>query len=261
MTSADTLEEKGDGFATSLYSIPEIGQTREQYRQTVANARAHNISSVTPCKPHDPCWTLWRKAPVPAVAVRAGLALGTGYRRDVATGGTNYWEKAWDYGYEYSWLLGREIADPFFAKNPTKFAPWDYAKRVCLYPSVFETVLTAPLNTSNGTSTLIMMHFVAYVLGAAGIEQLPPPTLKTTDEASRHVPVGAPPPPRAALAQRRFGINIHFNSASPRSVAELKRGFSAIRQDFAWETVEPGPQRGRYNCESRFRFGCSENVG
>ena len=179
----------------------------------------------------------------------------------MASGGTNYWEKAWDYGYEYSWLLGREIADPFFAKNPSKFAPWNYAKRVCLYPSVFETVLTAPLNTSNGTSTLIMMHFVAYVLGAAGIEQLPPPTLKTTDEASRHVPVGAPPPPRAALAQRRFGINIHFNSASPRSVAELKRGFSAIRQDFAWETVEPGPQRGRYNCESRFRFGCGENVG
>ena len=50
VTSADTLDEKGDGFATSLYSIPEIGQTREQYRQTVANARAHDISSVTPCR-------------------------------------------------------------------------------------------------------------------------------------------------------------------------------------------------------------------
>ena len=111
-------------------------------------------------------------------------AVSTGFCKDSAE-----WQHCslWDYGYEYSWLLGREIADPFFAKNPSKFAPWDYAKRVCLYPSVFETVLTAPLNTSNGTSTLIMMHFVAYVLGAAGIEQLPPPTLKTTDEASASV--------------------------------------------------------------------------
>eukprot|EP01050_Picozoa_sp_SAG11_P007000 SAG11_NODE_569_length_8458_cov_5.574231_3_plen_191_part_00 len=82
-------DERSDGFATSLYSIPEVGQTRAQFRATAANARAHNVSSVTP----------W-------------LALGQGYRRSVPAG-TNYWAAAWDYGYEYSWLLGREIADPF----------------------------------------------------------------------------------------------------------------------------------------------------
>eukprot|EP01050_Picozoa_sp_SAG11_P006999 SAG11_NODE_569_length_8458_cov_5.574231_2_plen_139_part_00 len=58
--------------------------------------------------------------------------------------------------------------------NPEKFAPWDMAKRVCLYPSVFETVQTEAVQTSNGSSTLIMMHFLAYVRGAAGIGLLPP---------------------------------------------------------------------------------------
>jgi hypothetical protein len=151
-------DERSDGFATSLYSIPEVGQTRAQFRATAANARAHNVSSVTP----------W-------------LALGQGYRRSVPAG-TNYWDAAWDYGYEYSWLLGREIADPFYAANPEKFAPWDLAKRVCLYPSPFETAQTKAVQTANGSSTLIMMHFVAYVAGSADIGMLPP--VKSDDQTA-----------------------------------------------------------------------------
>ena len=57
--------------------------------------------------------------------------------------------------------------------NPRKFAPWDLAKRVCLYPSVFETAQTKTVQTDQGQSTMIMMHFLAYVHGAAGIGQLP----------------------------------------------------------------------------------------
>ena len=76
--SVYTLDEQGDSFATSLYSVPEIGQTRQQYRLTVQNAVAHNVSSVTP----------W-------------IALGSGYRRGITNTslGSNYWDSAWDYGY------------------------------------------------------------------------------------------------------------------------------------------------------------------
>ena len=145
--------ERSDGFATSLYAIPEIGQTRAQFRATAGNAQDHNASSFTP----------W-------------LALGQGYRRSIPTG-SNYWDPHWDYGYEYSWLLGREMADPFYSKNPGKFAPWNLAKRVCLYPSVFETVQTKTVQTTNGESTLAMMHFLSYVHGGAGIGELPNVTL------------------------------------------------------------------------------------
>jgi hypothetical protein len=150
--SVYTLDEQGDSFATSLYSVPEIGQTRQQYRLTVQNAVAHNVSSVTP----------W-------------IALGSGYRRGITNTslGSNYWDSAWDYGYEYSWILGAEINQPFYAKNPVKFAPWDYAKRAVFYPSVFEQAMTVPVVTPHGNSTLIFLHFLAYVRGAAGVPELP----------------------------------------------------------------------------------------
>ena len=150
--SVYTLEEQGDSFATSLYSVPEIGQTRQQFRLTVQNAVEHNVSSVTP----------W-------------IALGSGYRRGITNTslGSNYWDSAWDYGYEYSWILGAEINQPFYAKNPVKFAPWNFAKRVCFYPSVFEQVMTVPVATPHGNSTLIFLHFLAYVRGAAGVPELP----------------------------------------------------------------------------------------
>jgi hypothetical protein len=175
--SVYTLEEQGDSFATSLYSVPEIGQTRQQYRLTVNNAVEHNVSSVTP----------W-------------IALGSGYRRGITNTslGSNYWDSAWDYGYEYSWILGAEINQPFYAKNPDKFAPWNFAKRVVFYQSVFEQVLTAPVATPHGNTTLIFLHFLAYVRGAAGVPELPqwrpvPPQLEQahsrlkSDDSDAHI--------------------------------------------------------------------------
>jgi hypothetical protein len=87
------------------------------------------------------------------------------------------------------------------------------------------------------------------------------PRIKTDDSG----PPGAPsasslvdgseaharPPPTAALGRRRWGVNIHFNSAAASSVAELKRAFKAIRQDIQWDIVENGTangmRRGVYN--------------
>ena len=77
--------------------------------------------------------------------------------------------------YEYSWILGAEINQPFYAKNPAKFAPWNFAKRAVFYPSVFEQEggMTVPVVTPHGNSTLIFLHFLAYVRGAAGVPELP----------------------------------------------------------------------------------------
>lgn len=101
----------GDTFATSLYTVPEYEATRESFRRTVKNAEGCNISYVTP-------W-LW---------------LGGGERRrvdgrhDADTGG----DPSWDYDIAYSWMLGKELNDPFYAQHPLRFAPWDRARRVVL---------------------------------------------------------------------------------------------------------------------------------
>ena len=59
------MEEQTDIFAVSLYSVPEIGYTREAYNRTVANAMTRPLG--------DGQWAIpW-------------LALGCGYRRQFDT--------------------------------------------------------------------------------------------------------------------------------------------------------------------------------
>ena len=41
-------------------------------------------------------------------------------------------DPAWDYDIAYSWMLGKELNDPFYARHPLRFAPWDRARRVVL---------------------------------------------------------------------------------------------------------------------------------
>ena len=149
------------------YTVPEYEATRESYRRTVKNAEACNISFVTP-------W-LW---------------LGGGERRrvtdkhDADTGG----DPAWNYDIAYSWMLGREINDPFYAKHPLRFAPWNRARRIALYPNPLDAscldsschssawLVPPVINASTGAavggdvlSSVTLRHFVAYVKGAAGI--------------------------------------------------------------------------------------------
>ena len=38
----------------------------------------------------------------------------------------------------HSWMLGREINNPYYSKFATKYARWDYAKRVAFYPCIFD---------------------------------------------------------------------------------------------------------------------------
>ena len=63
MCRADTANSLTDSYGTSLYSIPEIGYTRDAFRKTVANAQKHGVFDVVP----------W-------------LALGCGFQRTVKNG-------------------------------------------------------------------------------------------------------------------------------------------------------------------------------
>ena len=96
----------------------------------------------------------------------------------------------WDFGYDYeivhSWMLGREINNPYYARFPAKFARWDMVKRVALYPSPFDGRIplhesvgtcigessclhrrTDERDMANGTNySAAIVHFIEYVDGA-----------------------------------------------------------------------------------------------
>lgn len=133
-----TLEEKGETFGCSLYQVPEIGYTREIYRRTAENAAQHGCDEVTP----------W-------------IALASGYRRQ--TDQYHEWSHDWNYDLIYSWQLGRELHNSWFGvpERAERFAPWNKAKIAIFYPEPF------------GRSPHWGQHFVAYVRGAHGIQELP----------------------------------------------------------------------------------------
>jgi len=160
-----------DTFATSLYTIAEIGYTREAFSLTVKNAGLSGVPFVTP-------W-LW-------------LGGGCHRRVNAHSPGTTACDPKWDYDLAYSWMIGREIADPFYGAHPERFAPWHAARRVALFPHPFSSmgwkdpvvVNKRSVNkagvpwgkiTNNQSSVLSSVgfkHFVAYVLGAANIRRL-----------------------------------------------------------------------------------------
>eukprot|EP01046_Picozoa_sp_COSAG06_P003893 COSAG06_NODE_156_length_21863_cov_29.245405_6_plen_323_part_00 len=76
-----SLRERGDTLATSLYHIADLGYIRESFQRTVAVAKAHNISAVTPY-----------------------ISLGAGHA-DAFTGG-EYTDNL-EYPLLNSWMLGR----------------------------------------------------------------------------------------------------------------------------------------------------------
>ncbi|RMF73487.1 MAG: hypothetical protein D6744_15545, partial [Planctomycetota bacterium] len=134
-TSWFSGDEKGDNFSVQLYSLPEYEAMQESFRRTVANAQANGVASVTP----------W-------------IALGAGYERSFDDGFV--FNNDWDYNLWYSWQIGAEVNHPWYAQHPDRFAPWDYAKHVMLYPP--------PFDGPNWGK-----HFVAYVRGAHRIQELP----------------------------------------------------------------------------------------
>jgi hypothetical protein len=70
--------------------------------------------------------------------------------------------------------IGREIADPFYSQHPARFAPWQHARRVALFPHPFSALgwvdkkhivnATSGQLSNNQSSVLTsigLKHFVA----------------------------------------------------------------------------------------------------
>jgi hypothetical protein len=132
-----TLNTDIDRFNCALYRVPEIEATRETFRRTYDNAVDHGYELVTP----------W-------------VALASGYRRDAEP--ASFWEFDWNYDLVYSWQLGAELNHPWYGDHPERYAPWDAATAVIMYPPPFDQRVPA-----------WGVHFVAYVRGAHQIEELP----------------------------------------------------------------------------------------
>ena len=137
----------GDTYATSLYTIPEYEGTRQRYRDTVAEqtrCEKLGIRHVTPW-----LWiggapthllAAWRPASSRLLSRRLmPLSVGAGgYRRVVVSGrpGGASGDMQWDYSLAYSWMIGRELADPFYSSKPDRYAPWGHARVVVLFPNM-----------------------------------------------------------------------------------------------------------------------------
>ena len=85
-------------------------------------------------------------------------------------------------------MIGRELADPFYSS--IRFAPWQAARVVALFPNTFSTdswTSLPPYQHKPGgalidcdaqcvaghmQSSVTLRHFVAYVLGATNIPRL-----------------------------------------------------------------------------------------
>jgi hypothetical protein len=80
----------------------------------------------------------------------------------------------WDFDRVISWGFGAEVNRPWYGAigREEMFAPWRFAQVVLLYPSVFD-LRSLPAGP-NGTSTIMMQHFVSYVRGANGIPGVAP---------------------------------------------------------------------------------------
>jgi hypothetical protein len=134
-----TLNELGDSYSVSLYRLPELGYTRQVFRQTAELAETNGVASVIP----------W-------------IALGSGYRRETEDPDGSYWQRDWDFDLFYAWQIGAEVNDPWYGNHPNEYAPWHAADVVAFYPP--------PLHARTPAWG---KHFVAYVRGAHGIPDLP----------------------------------------------------------------------------------------
>lgn len=151
-----TLAEQGDSYGPILYNVNELALMRENFNRVVANARAHNVSKVVP----------W-------------IALGAGSPRVVsAAAGFGEFSWAFDYPRIFSWMLGREVHDPYFAQYPDLYAAWNFATEVVLYPLPWDP-RGKSVGPTNGDTALVR-HFIAYVLGAAGVLALPADPVTST---------------------------------------------------------------------------------
>jgi hypothetical protein len=148
-----TGEERGDCFSTYLYAVHQLDHTRQHFNATASNALAHGVSSVVPT-----------------------LCLGCGFVQNFEGHSFSFNH---NYSQHYSWVLGAELNDPKYGADPQRFAAYDLATHITLFPGPFgysgkpeaggREHPTGPPELGNNTG---LDHFVSYVLGAAGVRRL-----------------------------------------------------------------------------------------
>jgi len=122
-------------LSCSFYSVPELDFMREKLRKTTELADKFGIKEVT-----------------------AYVALGAGFRRGLKK---VYWDDNWDYDLIYSYMIGAELNNAWYARHTDAYAPYDRCKVVVFFPPPFYK------DTPNWGK-----HFVAYVRGATGVKEL-----------------------------------------------------------------------------------------
>ena len=202
-------DEEGDSLAVSLYTVPELTSTINQFNRTVEAAAALGLDAVAPF-----------------------ICLGCGYMRDVMypNGGSFLFRFGWDYDVAYSFLMGALVNEktPWAGpKRPQQFGDWSYAKYAVFFPSIVDTQ-AEPCHVTNADSPCTpydsqearevrLRHFVAYVRGGSldtgNISQGRPecltPAMMVANQSCLKVlypPPPPPPPPLAAEANPLAGL-------------------------------------------------------
>jgi hypothetical protein len=220
-------DELGDMYGLSLYTVAEPGNTRAQMNNT-----ANRCLKDPRCK-----------------SVMPTIVLGAGYRHNLSDFGATFFSTEvkgsaaghdgesdflkdgrrsgpdWDYEPYYSWILGAQLNRPEYGgSNSSRWARWDMASQVQLFPGPFGNALgdykeqarreggkvagwgmECVPNCANscdklprvpcGPSKTMMRHFIYYVAGAHHItnftlptflldKQPDPPGWKSDDDAT-----------------------------------------------------------------------------
>ena len=98
--------------------------------------------------------------------------MGEGYKRSANASHPLSFDFTWDFDRVYSWQFGREVNIRWYGDRPDNYAPWNEAKVVLFYPSIFD--LRSPAAGPGNKSTVVMQHFVSYVRGANGLDGVAP---------------------------------------------------------------------------------------
>jgi hypothetical protein len=154
-------------LAVSLYIVPEVGVMRNDYKTTAA--KMLNVSAA--CAAGNAKRGTHRWCPTQVVP---WVSLGAGYRPptqadSMIKGGRYKYQIPWDYPIWYSWDIGRQINNASLRWPQLSY--YEHAKAVALYPSAFDQ--RSPQLEGGGDLTTMLLHFIAYCRGAAGIERLP----------------------------------------------------------------------------------------
>lgn len=131
----NTFTNKADSLSVSLYRVPDLVEMREVYRRTCALSAAEG-------KPVVP----W-------------IALGCGYQRRIDK--FQEFSDVWAYDEVLAWLIGAEVNIRWYGDRPARFAPWNKADIVILWPGPFDA-----------TRPLWWRYFLIYCRGATDVKDL-----------------------------------------------------------------------------------------